>query len=119
MKKAKENAEKEVNENLFKVIDFMRGHVGANNAIKAKDVSQRFGISTRSVRLIMTTALKKKIIPIISYDGSDMNDNLYGYFVASCYEEVESFIGSLDVKIDALTKKRNLVLECFNEYQKK
>lgn len=115
MNQVKSQVEAEVNENLFKVIDFMRGRIGSQNAINAKEIARRFGISPRSIRLIMTTAIKKKILPIISYDGSD-GIGVSGYFVASCYEEVQDYIDSINATMKAFETKKNMIVECFNQY---
>ena len=115
MNQVKSQVEAEVNENLFKVIDFMRSRIGSQNAINAKEIAQRFSISPRSIRLIMTTAIKKKILPIISYDGSD-GTGVSGYFVASCYEEVQAYLDSINSTIKAFETKKTMIVECFNQY---
>lgn len=115
MNQVKSQVEVEVNENLFKVIDFMRSRIGSQNAINAKEIAQRFSISPRSIRLIMTTAVKKKILPIISYDGSD-GIGVSGYFVASCQEEVQAYLDSINSTIKAFETKKTMIVECFNQY---
>lgn len=115
MNQVKSQVEVEVNENLFKVIDFMRSRIGSQNAINAKKIAQRFSISPRSIRLIMTTAIKKKILPIISYDGSD-GIGVSGYFVASCQEEVQAYLDSINSTIKAFETKKTMIVECFNQY---
>ena len=115
MNQVKSQVEAEVNENLFKVIDFMRSRIGSQNAINAKEIAQRFSISPRSIRLIMTTAIKKKILPIISYDGSD-GIGVSGYFVASCQEEVQAYLDSINSTIKAFETKKTMIVECFNQY---
>lgn len=115
MNQVKSQVEVEVNENLFKVIDFMRSRIGSQNAINAKEIAQRFSISPRSIRLIMTTAIKKKILPIISYDGSD-GIGVSGYFVASCQEEVQAYLDSINSTIKAFETKKTMIVECFNQY---
>lgn len=64
---------------VYAVYECMKQHVGEENAISAKDLSKKFGISERNLRDIISEIRESSVLQLVI--GSSAN----GYFV--CMEE--------------------------------
>lgn len=111
--KKKEECFEEKEENFDKVCAFMLSKKGSFNSMTVKELAEKFNIKTRTVRLIMNDMMYKKRIPILSFDGSENGQR--GFFVAETQSEADSYIESLQNKIQPLQKKISIIQELFGE----
>lgn len=60
---------------VYAVYEYMKGCVGEENAISAKDLSKRFGVSERNLREIISEIRESSVLQLV------IGSNNKGYFV--------------------------------------
>ena len=60
---------------VYDVYEYMKGCVGEENAISAKDLSKRFGVSERNLREIISEIRESSVLQLV------IGSNNKGYFV--------------------------------------
>lgn len=107
----------EKNANIDDVYKYMKKEcVGCENAVTSWEIANKFGIEKRSVRLIMKDLLRKRGLPVISFQGAETGGKYKGWFVTSNRWELEKFIETLQRKVAPLLDRIKEVEKVYKDY---
>lgn len=113
MNQTKAIMKEEMDQYFDQVVKVFKNHRGSANAVSAKEVAEQFGIHQRTVRSIAKSAMYHGVAPIISFNGTQEHNGIFGFFVAETQEEYDLYVESIDRKIDNLKEKKEKFIKCF------
>lgn len=95
-----------------RVLKYIKTRVGANKAVSADTIEKRCGIAHTKGnsflrRVIIMRGLERGI-PIISSDK--------GYFVAKSYEEIITYLLTLEFRVHGILERKMKVIRAYENY---
>jgi len=91
-------------DDIRRVADCMAEHIGADNAVRIEDLSERVGMHERQVRDILATLVKQYRLPVCASSGGA------GRWIAANEDERWRSIRDLDSRIKELYERREALL---------